>query len=279
MRRLRHPIRSIREPFGTAGLIVACVALIAAVGGSAFAATKLNGTQKKEVRTIAKAEAKKFAGGQGPAGPQGPAGSQGAAGKNGTNGTNGTNGAPGAPGTSATTQTFTGVKGACTEGGITVKSASPEVNVCNGEKGDPAEFPDTLPPGKTLTGFWTDHDRHASDVAEPHVEISYPIRLAERSEKVVILDLTETEGSTTTPVEGCEYEIGNVEAAPVAPPGQLCIFTTEEIEGKALFTLIPGSFGEEGDTPAGTLLWTATSVFAGSQAEIAGVWAVTAAEP
>ncbi len=84
-RLLRHPITSIREPFGTAGLIIACVALVAALGGTAFAAAKLNSTQKKEVEKIAK----KYAG---------KPGAPGAAGTAGTNGTNGKDGAPGAQG-------------------------------------------------------------------------------------------------------------------------------------------------------------------------------------
>ena len=66
MKRLRHPIRAIREPFGTAGLIVACVALVLALTGAAFAAAGLTGKQKKEVEKIAK----KYAGKPGAAGAQ-----------------------------------------------------------------------------------------------------------------------------------------------------------------------------------------------------------------
>ena len=46
---IRHPIRAAREPFGKAGLIVAIVALVAAIGGTALAASGLNSKQKKEV--------------------------------------------------------------------------------------------------------------------------------------------------------------------------------------------------------------------------------------
>jgi hypothetical protein len=101
MHRLRHPVRAIREPFGTAGLIVACVALIAALGGTALAAKgALTGKQKKEVEKIAKKFAGKpgAPGAPGPVGPQGavgPKGDKGDAGQNGTNGTNGTNGEAG----------------------------------------------------------------------------------------------------------------------------------------------------------------------------------------
>src|SRR5690349_24138099 len=106
MNRLRHPVRAIREPFGTAGLIVACVALIAALGGTALAAAKLNSTQKKEVEKIAK----KYAGKPGAPGAQGsagPAGNDGSNGTNRTNGTDGEDGTDGAPGKSAVVKAVT----------------------------------------------------------------------------------------------------------------------------------------------------------------------------
>lgn len=95
MKRLRHPVRAIREPFGTAGLIIAVVALVAALGGSAIAATGgLSGKQKKEVENIAK----KFAGKPGAPGATGPAGSPGAAGGQGAQGAPGAAGSPGGQG-------------------------------------------------------------------------------------------------------------------------------------------------------------------------------------
>ena len=58
-------IERIHQKLGTAGFVIAIVALIAALGGTALAAAKLNGTQKKEVEKIAK----KYAGKPGAAGP------------------------------------------------------------------------------------------------------------------------------------------------------------------------------------------------------------------
>jgi hypothetical protein len=118
MKRLRHPITSLREPFGKAGLIVAIVALVFALAGGAIAANNaLTGKQKKEVTKIAKkfvgnyskatasAKAKQGkqgktgkTGPQGPAGPAGPAGAKGDTGTNGKDGTNGTNGKEGPEG-------------------------------------------------------------------------------------------------------------------------------------------------------------------------------------
>src|SRR6478752_2320107 len=125
MNRLRHPVRAIREPFGTAGLVVACVALIAALGGTAFAAAKLNSTQKKEVEKIAK----KFAGKPGAPGAQGPAGP---AGKDGSNGAAGAKGATGAKGVAGED----GATGATGEDGAA--GASPEGHAFTGtEETDP----------------------------------------------------------------------------------------------------------------------------------------------
>ena len=134
-------ISRIHNKLGTAGLIVAMVALLAALGGAAVAAApKLNSTQKKEVKSIAQTEAKKVM----TAGPQGPAGKDGASGINGTNGTNGKDGAQGAPGK-------------------------------NGETG----FTDTLPSGKTETGtFSVPTINGAATPASPLVPISYNIPLA-----------------------------------------------------------------------------------------------------
>ena len=94
-------VSKFRRRFGSAGVVIAVVALVFAMIGGAYAASSgLSPQQKKEVKKIAK----KFAGKQGPAGPQGPAGAngkdgaQGPTGPAGTNGTNGTNGATGATG-------------------------------------------------------------------------------------------------------------------------------------------------------------------------------------
>src|SRR4051794_38320152 len=99
--KLRHPVRAIREPFGTAGLIVACIALIAALTGGAYAASGgLTAKQKKEVKKIAKQFAGK-PGAPGTAGAKGDTGGKGdtgAAGTNGTNGSDGTNGLQGPQG-------------------------------------------------------------------------------------------------------------------------------------------------------------------------------------
>jgi hypothetical protein len=90
----------IQSKLGTAGLVVAIVALVAALGGGAYAAQLgLNSKQKKEVKNISKQVAKPGPEGkQGPAGPGGAKGDTGAKGDNGAPGTNGTNGTDGEDG-------------------------------------------------------------------------------------------------------------------------------------------------------------------------------------
>jgi hypothetical protein len=98
---LRRPARVLREPFGKAGLIVACCALVLACTGAAFAAGGLTGPQKKEVGKIAAKVAKTDAGKQGPAGKAGPAGPTGPAGPAGAAGAQGPAGSAVAYGTIA----------------------------------------------------------------------------------------------------------------------------------------------------------------------------------
>jgi hypothetical protein len=106
--RLRHPIRSIREPFGKAGLIVAMIALVMALVGGAYAAGGLTKSQEKQVKKIAKKYAGKPgpAGATGPAGPAGPAGPKGDAGAKGEQGIQGIQGEPGQDGTTGFTKTL-----------------------------------------------------------------------------------------------------------------------------------------------------------------------------
>jgi hypothetical protein len=214
MKRLRHPIRAIREPFGTAGLIIACLALVAALGGSAYAAaSKLNSTQKKEVEKIAK----KYAGKPGANGPTGPAGSAGAAGKNGNDGAAGT-GTPGANGTSVTTTNFSGTKGSCKAGGVEVKSASPTVNVCNGTPGaiQPGE---TLPEGVTLKGEWSGLTSSLVEVtAESAISFGIPLET-----KPTIAYVGQGQEGTSHAAE-CP---GTWEE-PEAEEGFLCVYTNSQ---------------------------------------------------
>lgn len=130
-------ISRIHSKLGTAGFIVAIVALVAALGGGAYAAQQgLNGKQKKEVKNIAK----KFAGKQGPAGPQGLPGPAGAPGAKGDTGAAGPEGPPGEEGPIGKTGPAgkDGADGADGEDGA-CSNADPDC---------------TMPSKSTLSGHW-----------------------------------------------------------------------------------------------------------------------------
>jgi hypothetical protein len=122
----------LHQRLGTAGLIVAVVALVAALGGTAFAAAKLNSTQKKEVEKIAKRVSKPGppgpagpAGAAGPAGPAGPKGAEGPKGGEGVKGPTGPSGPTGLEGQAGKFEFSTLPEGASEYGSWLVGEASP----------------------------------------------------------------------------------------------------------------------------------------------------------
>jgi hypothetical protein len=227
-------LQRFRDRVGTAGLIVAVVALVAALGGGAYAASGgLTGKQKKEVAKIAQKEAKKFAGKngapgpegkQGPAGPTGPAGGKGDKGDRGEKGEAGAPGAPGTPGAPGeSVEAFPSAGGAgepCEGvGGAVYEVGGNATEICNGEPGvlHPGE---TLPKGATETGVWS-FNGSASD-AVPGAEhadlasISFAIPLAAK--------LFEAEVHyVTTPTPG-QPPCPGTAVNPQASEGQLCVY-------------------------------------------------------
>jgi hypothetical protein len=241
-------ISRIHERLGTAGFVIAIIALVAALSGGAYAATGggLNGKQKKEVTKIAKKYAGKPGanGAPGGAGPVGPTGTAGAAGKDGANGTNGAPGDPGAPG-------------------------------APGEDGEDGEtgFTEVLPPGKTETGTW----RFVATGSEQYVAISFPIPLSkEDAENIGMKAFAKGAAPGTGECPGNSEE-------PEAEPGVLCVYTATfgttfsgQPNGayKPSKGATPEEFGEEGLVPSGTYLYF-EFINAGQSA--GGTFAVTAA--
>jgi hypothetical protein len=236
MIRLRHPIRAIREPFGTAGLIVAVVALVAAIGGTALAAAKLNSTQKKEVEKIAK----KYAG---KAGTNGTNGAPGANGKDGANGTNGAPGAPGTEGKSVEAESASVAK--CAEGGTVFKIAGVEKGkACNGIEGDPGPQGEpwtaggTLPPGAVETGTWV---AGGPGLSSSPLTFTIPLPARVQAESIHFgtgRERKEEEIKTGLPAPETEFEeqcgsltrttpIEPVEAPNSELAGNLCVFFNE----------------------------------------------------
>ncbi len=172
----------IHQRLGTAGLIVAVVALVAALGGTAFAAAQLNPTQKKEVRKIAK----KYAGKRGPRGKRGPKGkpgndgAQGPQGDPGPKGEKGDTGAPGKDGNdgkSVSVSPYSGSECAEAEGeeGAEFTNDSGTAYACNGKEGSPWTAGGTLPEGATETGSWFGVTNGSGELKL--ASISFPIPL------------------------------------------------------------------------------------------------------
>jgi hypothetical protein len=135
--------------------VVATLALVFAMSGGAYAASKFLITSTKQIKPSVLAQLKGKAGAAGvpgAAGPQGPAGPQGAAGANGKDGAAGKDGAQ-------------GEKGLQGEPGKTGKE---------GKEGSPWTAGGVLPSGKTETGTWA----FDSKTGTSQSAISFPIPLA-----------------------------------------------------------------------------------------------------
>jgi hypothetical protein len=254
----------IHEKLGTAGFIIAIVALVAATSGGAYAASKrLSGKEKKEVSKIARKEAKKFAK-AGPAGPKGDTGAAGAA---------GAQGGPGAPGAQ-------GVVGPAGPVGP-VGPRGPEG--LEGPQGEPGVIHpgETLPSEASETGTWAFGPTTAA--GESTIPISFPLALGapldagdvhylNEAGKEVILNAAQNGLEEVTSTE-C---LGNV-ADPTAKPGNLCVYTGKELG----FLALGGNNGSLKDPSTNTAgASTAGAVFGAEASAVNsrgfGTWAVTA---
>lgn len=228
MKLLRHPIRSIREPLGTAGLIVACVALIAALGGGAYAASGgLSGKQKKEVEKIAKKYAGKSGqtGAAGTNGAPGPKGDTGAAGKEGPQGKEGKEGPPGKPGADGKSVEVIPVLTGQTEcngngGAIVGPEGSASTEVCNGSPWTVGG----LPSGKTEMGAWAFGNLavKSSAVLVP-ISFSVPLEAGKTVDVHFVNKFGEEEDELNAPGPASVC-LGTVRK-PTAPVGVLCVYT------------------------------------------------------
>jgi hypothetical protein len=264
-------ISRIHQKLGTAGFIISIVALVAALGGGAYAASaKLNSTQKKEVTKIAQTEAKKFAGKPGAPGATGPAGAAGAKGDAGTPGaagaagTAGTTGDAGPSGKSVVTSTAS--FGECVSGGtkFEVEGSGKASHVCNG---NPAEFPEVLPGGRSESGVWAVGQTAPSPPEATFAQISFTIPLSGSlaGDHAIFVKAGETAPT------GCT---GGTAADPIAEPGFLCVYASQESLPKPSFTN-PGGAGQPVG-PNGTVLGFVTE--SSAEAGDYGTWAVTAEE-
>jgi hypothetical protein len=280
----------IHQKLGTAGFIISIVALLAALGGGAYAASGgLTGKQKKEVEKIAK----KYAGKPGATGATGSVGPAGAKGDTGTVGANGTNGANGGPGTEGqagspggngkSVVVATEAKGAnCAEGGssVEVEGSGTKKYVCNGKEGKEGKtgFASELPAGESESGAWSfGAEIEVEEVfSRPIVQttISFPFTLpageGEGATPVAVVYLLE--GTAAGSNANCP---GTAEA-PLAEEGFLCVYASagSEFEVNYFGAVNPDSatVGAQGAGRHGAILEFKGEPFSKAY----GTWAVTA---
>jgi hypothetical protein len=268
-------LNRINQRLGTAGFVISIVALVAALGGGAYAASGgLSGKQKKEVEKIAK----KYAGAPGAPGAPGAAGQAGAAG---TKGDKGDTGNTGGPGTNGKGVVVTPSAPACFEGGITVEvegSGSPK-EICNGEEGEPGSpwtAGGTLPTKQTETGSWS----YGATEGLANVTVSFPIPLAaelgasdvhylNKAGKEVVLG---DEGLEELTAANC---LGSA-AAPTAKAGNLCVYAADEGNAIMYSGAITSPAHEEPGTSGAGISGAWFRFFALETSEGHGTWAVTA---
>lgn len=285
----------LRNRFGIPG-VISVIALVFAMLGGAYAANDNSGGD-----ATASAKAKKAKKGprgpkgpKGDTGPAGPAGSAGPAGPKGDAGAAGSNGSNGSNGTSATATTFAGSKGACSAGGVEVKSASGTSLVCNGTNGTngtngppgpPGAFStESLPSGETLTGVWeASGEIEGGSPENPDglesvalTAISFPIEVSPAPTGVLQAGVGGAFGFTLMDEEiGADAEFathcpGDAEE-PKAEPGFLCIHMSDAVEATFLFE-------SEAYEPASSYGVTVPFAIYGHPGEhyVRGTWAVTA---
>jgi hypothetical protein len=270
-------LQRFQDRVGTAGLIVAIVALVLALAGGAYAASgALTGKQKKEVEKIAKKYAGKpgangtngAAGATGPAGAKGDAGAKGEKGDAGTAGTGGT---PGANGKSVEAIPVPVGQTECAGNGgavYEVEGSGEAAEICNGSPWTVG----SLPKGKTETGVWTIGTEISASPAA-YAPISFNVPLASSvGMSVHFINVHEEEEAFSEPEGPKPAACPGTAAAPSALPGTLCVYETtrsaDPLAGNGLgFELTSG-----GVKTVGSVL-----VFKAEPNSFAiGTWAVTA---
>jgi len=253
--------------------VAATLALVLAMSGGAYAATRVIITSEKQIaksvlRKLKAPGAKGLTGAAGSAGPTGPQGLAGAAGKDGTSGANGTDGV------SVTSKALLPKVGPpCESGGSEFTAAAGKVTyACNGTTG----FTESLPSEKTETGTWTDQVFGSSEsrptIGWSSISFAIPLESALNKEHVFFV-----EPEAASPPEQCQGNVAN----PTAQPGNLCVYASFMSEIEPLFGVIhdPSASGggfitENGAGRSGAWLSLKEAGTEGGSAF--GTWAVTA---
>lgn len=244
---------AIQKQFGTAGLVVAIVALAAALGGGAYAATggansskakrgsshkaKRRGLTKHQVIVLIKKRAAR-----GPAGPQGPPGAQGSPGPQGLKGDKGDTGSTGPAG----------------------------------------PLPESLPAGKTLKGNWGVGGGFNETETWSAATVSFPFPLSSAPTLVYVFE--NSPGGGITGASSSEGFLGQAQTEalcpgdasdPKATAGNLCMYTSQEtLQGLA--SEPPFSTGQLGSVDIPTKFGANVMFVFREQGTAVGSWAVKA---
>jgi hypothetical protein len=246
-------------------------ALVFAMSGGAFGASKYLITSTKQIKPSV---LKRLAGKAGLAGKEGPKGTNGTNGANGEKGTPGTNGNPGTNGKSV----VAGVepKGAnCAEGGSSfeVEGSAAKHYACNGKEGSPWTVGGTLPSAKTETGAWSGHVVGETEEALVPISFNIPVKaeLASTNVHAVTIEEWKHENGKVPPA-ACE----GTGPEPLAATGNLCVYIGNNFfslgEVKAIDKLT-GEF-DAGASRTGAMVVVKPSSGNGG-AIMYGTWAVT----
>jgi len=252
-------VRGVRSRLTYAN-VVATLAMVFAMSGGAYAASKILITSTKQIKPSVLKQLQGKTGKTGPAGAPGAVGPAGPAGPAGPKGADGANGANGEPGTNGTSVTSSVEKAGanCKAGGSKFVAANGTTYACNGENGSPWTAGGTLPPGATETGIWSLTGGAAEEV---YVPMSFTIPLAQPLGSSRVHYVPENGGGV------CK---GTAEE-PTAPAETLCVYE-HILENATAGGIWDFTGGAGGASPSGAYVF-----FEGvtSSSTGRGTWAVT----